>query len=142
MKIKKKADTYNTYTIDDVSFGEMVAIRNALKTTSSDALTDEISATIDWSLDNIPLPGEDEADFKAKKEQEETPEDEEGETSEKEPLTDIEHEAAHFPEPGSDEENDEASAAEVSHELTDEERERLDNSMDMAGENIPEPPVE
>ena len=56
MKIKKVSDTFNTYSVE-LSFGQLVAMRNALEKDHSDPLSDEIYAEINWYLQNVPGPG-------------------------------------------------------------------------------------
>ena len=48
-----------------MSFGQLTAIRNALSAEHADPLADELFAELNWYLDNIPGPGEDEDDLKA-----------------------------------------------------------------------------
>lgn len=96
MIVKKKPNTYNTYTLENVSFGELIAIRDALVEKGSDSLTDEMAAAINWSLENIPLPGEDETDLKDRKDAEEDAENPENKP--KATASDIEHEASVYDE--------------------------------------------
>ena len=67
MKIKKIKGTYNDYSLE-LSFGQILAIRNALGTEHSDPVSDELFAELGWYLDNIPGPGEDEEDLKKEEE--------------------------------------------------------------------------
>lgn len=63
MKIKKIKGTYNDYQVE-LSFGQIMAIRNALGQDHADPVSDELFAELGWYLDNIPGPGEDEEDLK------------------------------------------------------------------------------
>lgn len=63
MKIKKIKATYNDYDVE-LSFGQLLAIKNALATDHSDPLSDELYAELEWYLSNIPGPGESEEDLK------------------------------------------------------------------------------
>lgn len=67
MKIKKIKDTYNDYQCE-MSFGQLMAIKNALASDHSDPLADELFAELNWYLDNIPGPGESEDDLKREEE--------------------------------------------------------------------------
>ncbi len=58
MRIKKKDSDFNSYSIEDVSYGELVALERALADRHDDVITDEIYATIKWYLDELPKPGE------------------------------------------------------------------------------------
>ncbi len=66
MELKKVKDTYNTYSVK-LSFGQLVAIRDALKKDHSDPLSDEVLAEIEYYLNNLPGPGEDPEDYKEEK---------------------------------------------------------------------------
>lgn len=63
MKIKKIKDTYTDYQCE-LSFGQLVAIKNALATDHADPVSDELFAELDWYLGNIPGPGESDEDLK------------------------------------------------------------------------------
>lgn len=70
MQIKKRDGTFNMYSLE-LSFGELVATMSALDdVTSGGPVVDEMVAGLKWYLDNLPGPGEDKEDFKAKKEAE------------------------------------------------------------------------
>ena len=58
MRIKKKDSDFNSYSIEDLSYGELVALERALAGKHDDPITDEIYATIKWYLDELPKPGE------------------------------------------------------------------------------------
>ena len=62
MKIKKKEGDFNSYSIDDVSYGELVAMEKAMSVKHSDPLSDEVYATLRWYLDELPKPGESKED--------------------------------------------------------------------------------
>ena len=64
MVIKKKAGTYDVYTLE-VSFGELEAFRAGLEADHADPVRDEKLAEIAWYMDRIPRPGEDEKEMKA-----------------------------------------------------------------------------
>ena len=69
MKIKKVKDTFNTLALE-ISYGQLVAIRNALEKDHADPLSDECYAEIEWYLQNtVPLPGEEEEDLKAERDE-------------------------------------------------------------------------
>ena len=63
MELKKVKDTYNTYSVK-LSFGQLVAIRDALKKDHSDPLSDEVLAEIEYYLNDLPGPGEHPGDYK------------------------------------------------------------------------------
>jgi hypothetical protein len=69
MKLKKTEGQFNTYAME-ISWGELEAIRGALETDHADPVRDELFAGIDWYIDNVPKPGEDKEDLKAREEQE------------------------------------------------------------------------
>jgi hypothetical protein len=69
MKLKKVEGQFNTYTME-ISWGELEAIRGALEADHADPVRDELFAGIDWYMDNVPKPGEDKEDLKAREEQE------------------------------------------------------------------------
>ena len=70
MKIKKAKfdgqDTFNDYDVS-ISYGQLVAIRNALEKAHDDPLSDELYAELNYYLQNIPGPGESSEDFKAER---------------------------------------------------------------------------
>ena len=59
MELKKKAKTFNTYTVE-LSFGQIEAICAALEQDHSNSLSDELLAELRWYCDRVPGPGEDE----------------------------------------------------------------------------------
>lgn len=67
MKIKKVKydglDSFNDYAVE-LSYGQLVAIRNALEAKHDDPLSDELYAEINYYLQNIPGPGESSDAFK------------------------------------------------------------------------------
>lgn len=71
MEIKKKKQTFNTY-VCEISFGQLVAIKNAMAKEHSDPLADELYSELTWYLDNVPGPGESEEDIKKEEEAAET----------------------------------------------------------------------
>jgi hypothetical protein len=89
MKIDKVNNSFNTYKLE-LSFGELAAIANALEdSTDTNPIADECRQGIRWYLDNLPGPGEDKAEFNAKKkaEKEVGLDGEGGEGGEKTPET-------------------------------------------------------
>lgn len=64
MIIKKKADTYNTYTLE-VSWGQLEAFRAALEADHTDPVRDETCAELAWYMDRIPGPGQEEKEIEA-----------------------------------------------------------------------------
>ena len=70
MYIKKKKvdgmDSFNDYEVG-LSYGQIIAIRNALEKDHSDPLSDEILAELNYYLQNVPGPGEDGEAFKAER---------------------------------------------------------------------------
>lgn len=64
MEIKKKNESYNTYTLT-LSFGQMEAILNALATDHTGPVADELYAELEWYMSRLPKPGEDEKEEKA-----------------------------------------------------------------------------
>ncbi len=61
MIIKKKAETYNTYTVE-LSWGQLQAFAQALEADHTDPVRDETLAELRYYMDRIPGPGEDEKD--------------------------------------------------------------------------------
>lgn len=81
MKIKKAKfdgqDTFNDYDVN-ISYGQLVAIRNALEAKHDDPLSDELYAEINYYLNNIPGPGESSDEFKAERDAAKKTQDEAG----------------------------------------------------------------
>ncbi len=73
MKISKAKDTYDDYKIEQVSFKQLEAIKDALAK-SSGADADELRANIEWSLERLPSPGQEEDDLKKDAESEKSEE--------------------------------------------------------------------
>lgn len=67
IQIKKKSGTYNTYTWT-LSYGQMEAIKNALEKDHSNPIADEMLAMLAYYIPNVPGPGEEEEDVKAREE--------------------------------------------------------------------------
>lgn len=61
MEITKSSGKFNTYKIE-VSYGELVAMENALQDSHSGPIADELFAGIQWYLAKLPLPGEEKTD--------------------------------------------------------------------------------
>ena len=114
MKIKKVKfdgmDSFNDYQVE-LSYGQLVAMRNALEKDHSDPLSDELYAELNYYLQNIPGPGENSDEFKAQRDAATKPQDaagaevgpEEGEAAVA-PMGDTELETSKLPPPPSEEE--------------------------------------
>src|SRR5919108_1978230 len=59
----KGQPTYNDYELE-ISFGQLIAIRDALEKAHADPVSDEILAELNYYLAQVPGPGEDEAEHK------------------------------------------------------------------------------
>lgn len=107
MKIKKTKydglDSFNDYQVE-LSYGQLVAIRNALEKDHSDPLSDELYAELSYYLQNIPGPGENSDQFKAQRDAATKTEDEAGEEvgPDEAPPTDTELETDKLPPPPSE----------------------------------------
>ena len=81
MKIKKVKfdgmDSFNDYQVE-LSYGQLVAIRNALEAKHDDPLSDELYAEINYYLQNIPGPGESSDAFKEERDMAKKTQDEAG----------------------------------------------------------------
>jgi len=104
MKIKKVKfdgmDSFNDYQVE-LSYGQLVAMRNALEKDHSDPLSDELYAELNYYLQNIPGPGENSDQFKAQRDSATKTQDEAGMEvgAEEAPATDTELEAGKLPPP-------------------------------------------
>lgn len=67
MILKKKAKTFNDYDLS-ISFGQLEAIIQALERDHADPVTDELYAELQWYMQRVPGPGEEEDDVKARDE--------------------------------------------------------------------------
>lgn len=67
MKLKKVAKSYNDYNLE-LSWGQLQAVKTALEAGPVDPVVDELLAEWNWYMDNVPGPGEDEDEFKAREE--------------------------------------------------------------------------
>ena len=67
IQIKKKSGTYNTYTWT-LSYGQMEAIKIALEKDHSNPIADEMLAMLAYYIPNVPGPGAEEEDVKAREE--------------------------------------------------------------------------
>jgi hypothetical protein len=160
MKIKKLKfdgmDSFNDYGVE-LSYGQLVAIRNALEKDHSDPLSDEILAELNYYLDNVPGPGESTDEFKAERDAAKKTKDEAGEEVEAKdvPPNDTELEAGEggLPPPPSDEggpepfTDEEGGEFEEGPELSGAEREIIDRAMPTGrpspvGGGLPPPPGE
>ena len=63
MRIKKISDTFSDYRVE-LSFGQLVAIRDALEQSHADPMSDEMYQEINYYLSQVPGPGEDETEKK------------------------------------------------------------------------------
>ena len=161
MKIKKVEKQFNTYAVE-LSYGQLVAIRNALEQDHSNPLADEGYAEINWYLQNVPGPGEDQSTFDAERDAAKKTKEEAGEETDGEhaPATDTELEAG-LPAPPSDDEEDLGAplgstedepgdegegAIDAGPKLSPEEREVIDRGMPTGkptgGGRLPAPPAE
>ncbi|MGV0949215.1 MAG: hypothetical protein ACOYB3_00990 [Azonexus sp.] len=81
MKIKKVKfdgmDSFNDYQVE-LSYGQLVAVRNALEAKHDDPLSDELYAEINYYLQNIPGPGESSDAFKQERDMAKKTKDEAG----------------------------------------------------------------
>ena len=75
MKISKAKyhgqPTYNDYDVE-LSWGQLLAIKNALATDHASPIADELFAELDFYLQQLPGPGEDEESLKAAEEADKT----------------------------------------------------------------------
>jgi hypothetical protein len=165
MKIKKAKfdglDSFNDYDVS-LSFGQLVAIRNALEKDHADPLSSELYAELNYYLQNVPGPGESSDEFKAERDAAKKTKDEAGEeiSGEEAPATDTELEAG-LPAPPSDEEEDLGAplgttgeegeeggegGVDAGPKLSPEEREVIDRAMPTGrptgGGRLPAPPAE
>lgn len=69
MRIQKIKDTFNDYRVE-MSWGQLNAIHAALEKDHADPLADEAYAELNWYLQNVPGPGEDEEEYKEAREAE------------------------------------------------------------------------
>jgi hypothetical protein len=65
MILKKKAKTFNDYTLE-ISFGQLEVIAASLEQDHSDPVADELHAELQWYMQRVPGPGEEEEDLKAR----------------------------------------------------------------------------
>lgn len=171
MKIKKMKfdgmDSFNDYQVE-MSYGQLVAIRNALEKDHADPLSDELYAELNYYLQNVPGPGESSDEFKAERDAAKKTKDEAGEEipGEDAPASDTEVEAgsAGLPAPPSDEEDlgapmgstedegdfgepgGEEGAVDAGPKLSPDERDVIDRAMPTGrptgGGRLPAPPAE
>lgn len=64
MKITKQNETYDTYRVE-ISMGQLLGIRDALRSNHAGPVSDEMLKEIDWYLNQLPGPGETKDDIKA-----------------------------------------------------------------------------
>lgn len=67
MILKKKAKTFNDYDLS-LSFGQLEAIMASLERDHADPVADELYAELQWYMQRVPGPGEEEDDAKAREE--------------------------------------------------------------------------
>lgn len=65
MILKKKAKTFNDYDLS-LSFGQLEAIMASLERDHADPVADELYAELQWYMQRVPGPGEEEDDQKAR----------------------------------------------------------------------------
>lgn len=65
IKLSKTAGTYNTYKME-LSFGQLEAIKAALQAKHDDAIADELLVMLDYYSQELPGPGEEKEDTKAR----------------------------------------------------------------------------
>lgn len=119
MKIKKikfdGLDSFNDYSVE-MSYGQLVAIRNALEQKHDDPLSDELHAELNYYLQNIPGPGESSDAFKAERDAATKGPEEAGAEVNPEnaggPSSDTELEAGALPPPPGDEMGEEPMGGE------------------------------
>ena len=161
MLIKKESaggvPSFNDYSLQQISWGQLKAIKDALEKDHSDPISDEIFAEIQYYLQNVPGPGVDpdqwkaerDADKDAKKEANKSKDDGSGVPDA--PETDTDLEARHRGEPESTSEEDAPQGEEsfqAGPELSDEERSVLDQytpgerPTGITHDEVPEPPTE
>lgn len=67
MVVKKKAKTFNDYTLE-LSYGQLEALMASLERDHADPVADELYAELQWYMQRVPGPGEEEDDQKAREE--------------------------------------------------------------------------
>lgn len=67
MILKKKAKTFNDYTLE-CSFGQLEAMMASLERDHADPVADELFAELQWYMQRVPGPGEEEDEAKAREE--------------------------------------------------------------------------
>lgn len=67
MILKKKAKTFNDYDLS-LSYGQLEAIMGALERDHADPVADELFAELQWYMQRVPGPGEEEDEAKAREE--------------------------------------------------------------------------
>lgn len=66
VKITKQNETYDTYRVE-ISMGQLLSIRDALRSSHASPEADEMLKEIDWYLAQLPGPGETKDDMEAAK---------------------------------------------------------------------------
>jgi hypothetical protein len=59
MEIKKKSSTFDTY-VAELSYGELMAMRDSLAKSHTGPVADDLYQGVQWHLEKLPKPGEDE----------------------------------------------------------------------------------
>lgn len=67
MELKKKSKTFNNYTLE-ISFGQLEVLMASLERDHADPVADELYAELQWYMQRVPGPGEEENDQKAREE--------------------------------------------------------------------------
>jgi len=67
MILKKKAKTFNDYDLS-LSYGQLEAVMASLERDHADPVADELYAELQWYMQRVPGPGEEEDDQKAREE--------------------------------------------------------------------------
>ena len=67
MRLDKIKNTFNDYKME-LSFGQLEVIAAALEQDHSDPVSDELHAELQWYMQRVPGPGEEEEDIKAREE--------------------------------------------------------------------------
>lgn len=65
MRIKKIDDSFGDYKLE-ISYGQLIAIRDALTAAHAEPMADEILQEISFYLENVPGPGESKEEFEAR----------------------------------------------------------------------------
>lgn len=72
MELKKANDTYDVYNAK-ISYLEMIALADALRTGGVGPIADELRRSFEWHIDRVPGPGEDKKDREQKRPEDSEP---------------------------------------------------------------------